>query len=113
MSVLPVIGKQSCLNTTGLNDDDGVTRFLLKYFETDQVPNNEKRIHDIRRNHVGKTILKYPFVFHQACLTCLKSSISPTAKLNEKYGRFARLVSEEFYEKLVDESKKTANTYNQ
>lgn len=102
-----------CLNTPGLNDDDDITRFLLKYFETNQVPNNEKRILDIERNHVGKTILKYPFVFHQACLTCLKSLISPTARLNKKYGRFARLVSEEFYEKLIDESKKTVNTYNQ
>ena len=102
-----------CLNTPGLIlDDDGVTSFLLKYFETNHVPNNEKRILDIQRNHVGKTVLKYPFVFHQACLTCLKSSISPTAKLNKKYERFARLVSEEFYEKLIDESKKAADTYS-
>lgn len=102
-----------CLNTPGLIlDDDGVTSFLLKYFETNHVPNNEKRILNIQRNHVGKTVLKYPFVFHQACLTCLKNSISQTAKLNEKYGKFARLVSEEFYEKLIGESKKAANTYS-
>ena len=102
-----------CLNTPGLIlDDDGVTSFLLKYFETNHVPNNEKRILNIQRNHVGKTVLKYPFVFHQACLTCLKNLISPTAKLNKKYERFARLVSEEFYEKLIDESKKAADTYS-
>ena len=98
-----------CLNTSGLIlNDDGVVKFLIDYFETDSVPNNEKRILDIKKNHVKKTISQYPFVFHQACATCLKNFASPTARLNQRYGEFARLISQRFYQTLLDESKTMA-----
>ena len=97
------------LNTPVLRlSDDSAVEFLLDYFETDVVPNNEERMLDIGKNHVGKTISKYPFVFHQACAPCLNNSASPTAKLNQRYGEFACLISHEFYNKFIVESKKIA-----
>ena len=86
--------------------DDKIVELLLDYFESDDIPNNKKRRLDITNNHVDKTISKYPFVFHHACIPCLKNSTSPTARLNQRYGEFARHISQEFYEKLIDESKK-------
>lgn len=91
--------------------DEGAVNFLLDYFETDYIPNNKKRILYIQKNHVKKTILNYPFVYHQACASCLKNSTSPSARLNHKYGEFARLISQEFYNNLIDESKKIVTMY--
>ncbi|MEW6044202.1 MAG: hypothetical protein AB1608_08055 [Thermoproteota archaeon] len=102
-----------CLNKSLLPlSDDATVEFLMDYFESDVVPDNEKRILDIKKNHVAKTISKYPFVFHQACSFCLENSTSPTAKLNQKYGNFAQSISEEFYQKLIAESKKMSGYYD-
>ncbi len=92
--------------------DSATVGFLLDYYQTDHVPNNEETIQSIRKNHVRKTISKYPFVFHHACRSCLKNSNSPTAKLDQRYGRFARSISQEFYQQLVNESKKMVKDHD-
>ena len=89
--------------------DESTLEFLRTYFESDYVANNDERIKNIEKNHLAKTISDYPFVFHQACKSCLENSNSPTAKLNEKYGKFARLISEEFYQKISNEGKRLSN----
>lgn len=101
-----------CQSLPGLPlSEHAVVNFLLDWFETNPVPNNEERMLMIQKNHVEKTISKYPFVFHHACTHCLKNSASPTSKLNQKYAKFARLISNEFYKKIIDESKKIIMAY--
>lgn len=101
-----------CQNLPSLPLSEHATvNFLLDRFETNFVPNNEEKMMLIQKNHVEKTISKYPFVFHHACTRCLKNSTSPTSKLNQKYAKFARLISNEFHKKIIDESKKIITAY--
>ncbi len=83
---------------------DDLIEFLLTNFESDRIPDNEERMDDIIENHVMKTVSTYPFVFHQACTSCLKDNNSSTAKLNKTYRNFAKEISEKFYQKILDES---------
>jgi len=92
------------LNTSSGLKNNEIIKFLRAHFETDVVPNNDERIVDIGANHVGKTMSKYPFVFHQACIPCLENPNSSTSKLNNKYEDFAKLISKEFHQKIISES---------
>ena len=88
----------------GYEDHDEMMEFLYRNFESDSIPHNEKRMIEIEKNHVIKTISAYPFVFHQACESCLKNIHSPTAILNKKYDNFARKISKEFHQEILNKS---------
>ena len=77
-------------------------KFLYENFERDSIPGNIDRMFEINYNHVKKTISAYPFVFHQACASCLKSPYSPTAKLNKIYEDFAKKVSKELHQDIFE-----------
>ncbi len=90
----------------GTEDHDKMKEFLLKNFESDNISGNKERMIEIQDNHVMRTISTYPFVFHQACNSCLKNSYSSTSKLNKKYSNFAKKISKEFHDKILDEAKR-------
>ena len=57
---------------------------------------------DPQANHVPLTDEKFPFVFHIACDACLNSDDSPSAALNEEFGRFAKALDERLYNGILE-----------
>lgn len=52
--------------------------------------------------NVGRTVEKFPFVFHTACDACLKSESSATRELNERYRAIAEQAGAYFYRRFLE-----------
>ena len=70
------------------------------------IPELEKRLRKIAFKNDLKVREKFPFVFHQACDSCVDNRDSPTGKLNKIYAEFAKKKYPDLYNLIISESKK-------
>lgn len=108
-----LIDVYSCYwNKIGIDKDEEILEFIKTYYESPQIPNFYENMYEIKKEHLAKTIKKFPFVFHQACDECLideKEDQSLSYLLNKKYENVAKQISKNFHQKVKEESKKTYN----